>query len=359
MTIELIPDLIGTLPTVMSAARFHSASGRLKVEQLPLPEVGPLDVLVRIRACGICLSDVHLIDGSLPSRLARVVPGHEAAGEIAAMGELVTDWRIGQRVVIAGGRPCWTCAACERGQFESCLRTQVMGFDFDGAWAQYAAVCSLVLTEVPEQVPYPQAAILADAVSTPYAGLITRARLQAGESVGLWGIGGLGVHAVRIAVLAGAGLIVALDPSPAARERALAAGAHHALDPGRDDVPAELERLTHGMGLDLAVDLAGHNSVLNQADACLGRYGRLLMIGLSVDPIVLGPGALFGVAGHSLIGHLGYGKADLDAVVDLVSTGKLDVSGSVSALVGLDEIVEAVGRLRDKTGDPIRLVLTP
>ena len=346
------------MPT-MRAARYDAGSRTLTVETVPVPEPGPGEVLVRVEACGICLSDVHLIDGSLPGPLPVVTPGHEAAGVVERLGANVIGWRPGQRVVLGGGRPCLACDSCRRGQPDACQAFEIMGFNYDGAWAQYVVVPALVMTEVPEQIPLEQAAVLADAVSTPYAGLIERGQLKAGESVGLWGIGGLGVHAVQLARMVGAATIIAVDPLPSARERALVAGADVALDPTSQDIPAEILRLTGGKGLDLAVDLVGANSVLAQGDACLGRGGRLLMVGLSLEPIELGPGVFFGLLSHSLLGHLGYSKHHLDELVDLVAAGRFDLSRSVSGLLPLEDIVEGVRQLAEKRGNPVRLVVQP
>jgi D-arabinose 1-dehydrogenase-like Zn-dependent alcohol dehydrogenase len=343
----------------MRAARFDRASRNLAVKDVPVPEPGPGEVLVRVRACGICLSDVHLIDGSLPAPLPEVTPGHEAAGVIEAVGPGVPGWRPGHRVVMAGGRPCWQCRNCIRGRPNECLQLQIMGSFYDGAWAEYVAVPYGTLTAIPDQLPFEQAAILADAVATPYAGLVDRAALRPGEAVGLWGIGGLGVHAVQIARMVGAAPIIAVDPNPDARARALAVGADHALDPAAAAVDDEVLRRTDGQGLDLAVDLVGANAVLAEAAGCLGRSGRLLMIGLSLDPIQLGPGVVFGLASQSLLGHLGYAKRHLDELVELVSHGRLDVSGSISDTMPLEDVARGVRQLATKEGNPIRLVVTP
>ena len=344
---------------MMRAARFDSATRSLTVQDVPRPEPGPGEVLVRVRACGICLSDVHLIDGTLPSSLAEVTPGHEAAGEIAAVGPQVPQWQAGDRVLLAGGKPCGQCQACARGRADECLQFQVMGFGYDGAWAEYVVVPFGVLTSVPDGMPIEQAAIIADAVSTPYAALVERAALRAGESVGLWGIGGLGVHAVQIARLVGATPVIAVDPLPDARARALDLGADLALDPTDEQLPMRVLEATGGRGLDVAVDLVGLNAVLAQADSCLGRRGRLLIVGLSDQSIALGPSALFGVMGHTLMGHLGYQKRHLDELVTLVQAGRLDLSKSISDVLPLEDVVAGVRRLESKEGNPIRLVIAP
>src|SRR3954453_20086253 len=255
----------------MRAAVFETATRRLEVIEVPDPEPGPGEVRVRVQACGICLSDVHLIDGTLPTPRERVTPGQEPAGVIERVGEGVPEyWAPGSRVVMAAGKPCGKCPNCVGGYPPgSCVATLVMGFAFDGAWAEYVVVPWHALTAVPDHVPIEQAAILADAVSTPYAGLTDRAGLRQGESVGLWGIGGLGVHAVMVARMVGAAPIIALDPSEAARQRALDRGADHALDPTAEGLVDDVWELTGGLGLDVAVDLFGANRVLQQADACL------------------------------------------------------------------------------------------
>ena len=347
------------MTATMRAARFDAASRSLTVTDVPVPEPGPNDVLVRVEACGICLSDVHLIDGSLPGPLPAVTPGHEASGTVERVGDEVHGWKPGDRVLLAGGRPCLSCHHCVRGRFEECLAFQIMGFHYDGAWAQYVVVPGAALTSLPADLPFEQAAVLADAVSTPYAALTERAALRSGESVGLWGIGGLGVHAVQIARLVGATPIIAVDPLPDARERALRLGADVALDPSTDDVLARIRELTDGRGLDVAVDLVGANAVLAQATASLGRFGRAVMVGLSVEPLRLGPGVILGVMSQSVLGHLGYSKRHLDELVHLVRTGRLDVSGSVSDVLPLEEVVDGVDRLATKRGNPIRLVVQP
>ena len=351
----------GAIPARMRAARFHVAERALRVEEVAVPRPGPSEVLVRVMACGICLSDVHLMDGSLATPLAAVTPGHEASGVVARVGEQVPRfWQAGQRVVMAGGRACGVCANCARGRGEgACLAFEIMGFQYDGAWAEYVVVPYTALTPIPPELPFEQAAILADAVSTPYAGLVDRGGLRPGESVALWGIGGLGVHAVQIARMVGAAPIVAVDTLAAARERALRVGADVALDPRADDVPARIRELTGGLGVDLAVDLVGANAVLAQAAASIGRYGRVVMIGLSPEPIHLGPGVLFGIRSQALLGHLGYRKEHLDQLVSIVGARRLDVSGSVSDVMPLDDVARGVERLARKEGNPIRLVVRP
>ena len=343
----------------MRAARFVATGRGVEMEDLPKPRPGPLDVLVRVEACGICLSDVHLFDGSIPPVKRPVTPGHEACGVIEEVGDMVSGWRIGQRVSLMGGRPCTRCSSCRKGRLDECRNLEIMGFHYDGAWAEFVVVPLYGLSALPDDVPVEQAAILADAVATPYAAIGERAGLRPGESIGLWGIGGLGTHAVQIARLLGAGLIVAIDPLAGARERALDLGADVAIDPATQDVVGEITSLTQGDKLDIAIDLVGANAVLKQAVHSLGTRGRAVMVGLTLETLELGPGILLGVQSQSILGHLGYGKKHLDDLVTLLARGRLDLTRSISDVMPLEDVGEGVERLASKRGDPVRLIVRP
>lgn len=343
----------------MLAGRMRGGTRELVLEEVAVPEPGPEEVRVRVHACGICLSDVHLLDGSLGTPGDTVTLGHEAAGEVDAAGEHARGWEPGQRVVIGAGRTCGRCRDCLRGRREACVAGQILGVHYDGAWARYVVVPAAALSPVPDDLPFEQAAILADAVSTPYAGLVERAGLRPAEAVGLWGIGGLGVHAVQIARMLGAAPVIAVDPLASARERALAVGADLAIDPSHEDVRARVLAATEGRGLDVACDVVGRNAVMKEAAGCLARAGRLVMIGLSREPLELGPGALLGMGRHAVLGHLGYQRHHLDDLVRLVGHGRLDLAGSVSDVLPLEEIHRGVRALETKQGDPIRIVVTP
>ena len=343
----------------MLSARFFEPRQDIELREVPVPEPGPLEVLVKVLACGICLSDVHLIDGSIPPVAKPVTPGHESFGVVAKTGELVSGWELGTRVALMGGRTCGRCPNCTSGRMDSCLAPEIMGFHYDGAWAEYIVVPAYTLTKVPEGIRDEEAAILADAVATPYAALAERAALRPGESIGLWGIGGLGTHAVQIARLLGAGLVIAIDPLKSARERALSLGADVALDPTSDDVVGEITGLTRGRKLDVTVDLVGANSVMKQAVASLAVRGRTVMVGLSIDPLQLGPGILLGVQSQSILGHLGYQKRHLDDLVKLLAGGRLDLSASISDVMPLEDVNRGVKALAEKQGDPVRLVVRP
>ncbi|MEU0265144.1 zinc-binding dehydrogenase [Nocardioides sp. NPDC006303] len=353
------PEATFGLPKSMLAARLDTQAKRISVERVPLPSPGPRDVLIQVKACGICLSDIHLIDGTISTRHTVVTPGHEPAGIVTSVGRDVPRWRAGDRVIVDSGRSCGECESCARGLRDRCTDPRIIGVDTDGAWAQYVCVPFECLCPIPANLPFDQAALMADAVSTPFAALVHTADVGPGDSVGLWGIGGLGYHAVQIAALCGAAPVVAIDPRESARSRALQVGADVALDPTAADFEQRISEVTNGRGLDVAVDLVGSNDVLRQAERNVARRGRIVVVGLSDQSIQLGTSEVFGIRKHRLLGHLGYSREDLETVASLTGWGRLDLSQSVSATYPLSEIERALAHLTDRASDVIRVVVSP
>lgn len=343
----------------MRAVRFHSETGKLSLETVPVPRPGPSEVVVKVAACGICHSDLSQFDGHIPARFPEITPGHEASGTVAAVGSDVRHWTVGDRVVIAAGRACGRCRSCVfGGNIDDCEALEVMAFAYDGAWAEYVVTPGVSLISVPDGVPMEQAAVLADAVSTPYGALET-ADLRVAESVGVWGLGGIGTHLVQLARIAGASPIIGLDPVAEVRERALSLGADFTLDPLAEDTPERIKEITGGRGLRVAFDCVGRASTVAQANGVLGARGRAVLVGISGETIELGREGTFVGRRHAVIGHLGYKMRHLSELVELVSRGRLDLSASVSAVLPLAEFEEGIRRLREHDGHPIRVLLKP
>lgn len=342
----------------MRAVRFNGIGKPLEVIELPEPTPGPDEVVVKVAACGICASDLHMMDGSLPVRTPPpVTPGHEASGVISAIGSAVVGWSLGDRVTISAGKPCRECAACRAGRFEECLTLLTLGVDYDGAWADYVVTPAATCVRLPDEVSFEIGAILADCVATPYNAVVDVGKVKAGESVAVFGIGGLGTHAVQIARMAGAGFIAAIDPLSSARERARSLGADLTAEP--DGAVAAIRAATGGEGVNASFDFVGRNAVLKQAIASLAPYGRCIQVGVSGERIELGPSILFAVRHTTLIGSYGYRREHLETLARLVATGRLDLSRSISAKLPLEAAAEGVEMLETKKGDPVRIVLVP
>jgi D-arabinose 1-dehydrogenase-like Zn-dependent alcohol dehydrogenase len=343
----------------MRAQRFYADTRTIAVEDVPIPEPGPGEVLVKIAFCGICHSDLSLINGTFPAQLPVVTQGHEASGTIARLGPGVTGWAEGDRVVVAAGRPCMECVNCLRGDLSNCLRIRLMAFAYDGAWAEYTVAQAFGLTRVPDNVAMEQAAILADAVSTPFGAVVRTANVGVGESVGVWGVGGLGTHMVQLARLVGAAPIIAVDVKPAILDRALAVGADHAFDAGDPKLHDKILEVTGGRNLDVAFDAVGLTSTFDQALNSLTVGGRLVGVGMSAEAPSIGPTSMFNLFKRQVLGHLGYQNADIATLAQLVSLGRLDLSRSISDVVSLEDVAQGIERLDRADGDPIRILVAP
>lgn len=343
----------------MRAERFYADTKSVVLEDVPIPEPGPGEVLVKVAFCGICHSDLSLINGTFPAQRPVVTQGHEASGTIAALGPGVSGWEVGDRVIVAAGRPCGQCPNCRRGEGGECLRMQLMAFAYDGAWAQYTVALAAGLTRVPDNVPLEQAAILADAVSTPFGAVVHTGRVVAGESVGVWGVGGIGTHIVQLARLVGAAPVIAVDINPVVRERALELGADHAFDSRDPGIREAIGAVTGGRGLDVAFDAVGLKATFEQALECVTTGGRLVAVGMSDQCPTVGPTSMFGLTRKQVLGHLGYRNADIETLARLVSLGRLDLSRSISRVIPLEDIAAGIEMLERGEGNPIRIVVQP
>ncbi|MFD0683773.1 zinc-binding dehydrogenase [Actinomadura fibrosa] len=333
----------------MLAGRLNVTTRTFAVEEVDVPEPGPGEVLVKVAAAGVCLSDVHLIEGMLRPLYLQgdtVTLGHEVAGTVDRLGEGVTGPRPGDRVLLQAGE--------ER---DGVVHTR--GVDYDGGWAEYALATVDTLVPIPDDLPFDQACFIPDAVSTPWAAIVATAEVRPAEAVGVWGVGGLGAHGVQLLRLVGAYPILAFDPLDAARQRALAFGADLALDPADPDLPAKVRAATSGLGLRAAFDFAGVPPVREQAAACLGPGGRLVLVGLTDKPLSLADGTRFSYLQQQIRGHYGSAAEHVVQLVDLVRGHRLDLTRSVSGTFPLAKAAEAVQALESKTGNPIRLILSP
>ncbi|MFD4603817.1 zinc-binding dehydrogenase [Streptomyces sp. NPDC058464] len=335
---------------LMRAARLHIPTHTLTVEAVPRPTPGPGQVLIEVGAAGVCMSDVHFIDGSLgrPPHLRGdvVTIGHEVAGTIVELGPGVSEFGVGQRVVLQAGD-------IKDGQMHT------RGVDFDGGWAEYALASVESVFVLPDSIPFEQAAIIPDAVSTPWDAILRTAGVRPGEAVGVWGVGGLGAHAVQLLRAVGAFPIVAVDPVPAARRRALDLGADLALDSADPAFREQVLAVTKGRALSVAFDFAGVTPVHEQALAVLASEGRLILVGLSGRPLVVQDSTTFSYLKHEIRGHFGSALDSVPQLVDLVASGRLDFSRSITDVLPLEEAGVAVRRLHTKEGDPLRLILKP
>jgi D-arabinose 1-dehydrogenase-like Zn-dependent alcohol dehydrogenase len=344
----------------MLAARFHQVGRPLVIEQIPTPEPGPGEVLVRVKACGICGSDIHIaFEGVTPTAYAPITLGHEPAGEVAACGPGVEGFQPGDRVVVCCFLVCGRCLNCLSGNQQVCLERRCIGIQAEGALAEYVVVPAANLTPLPEEVTFTLGAIITDAVATPFHALAAVGGLRPGETVAVFGCGGLGIHGVQLARLGGAAKVIAVDLRPTVLERARAVGADVGIDASRQEVVPAIREATGGLGVDLAVELVGRQQTIAQAVECLRVGGRAAVAGLGAEPITTMAPTAFVRREAKLLGSYGFTVSEIATLVDLTASGRLDLSGSVSLTLPLERVNEALDMLHQKQGEVVRIVVEP
>jgi propanol-preferring alcohol dehydrogenase len=336
----------------MPAVRFHGAGTRPAVEEVPVPTPGPGEVRVRVRACGICGSDVHIVHGVTPAAVPLTL-GHEPSGMVDDPGD--SGWTEGDRVAVAAGYGCGECDLCRADRENICPRLHIPGITRDGAQATYVVVPARALVRLPDTVDFATGAIMTDAVATPFHA-VRRSGVEAGQTAVVYGLGGLGLHAVTILKQVVGARVIGVDVLPAARERALAFGADEVLDGG--DKPAQAVRERTGGGADCSYEFVGAAAVTDQAVKSLRRGGTCTVVGVTPDRLNLGlPQALL-VAGEVRIqGSFGCSRAELAELVQLVGDGRLDLSGTITHRYALADFDAGLRTLETKEGDPIRVVV--
>jgi D-arabinose 1-dehydrogenase-like Zn-dependent alcohol dehydrogenase len=327
----------------MRAGRITVSTRAFDVVDVPTPDAGAGQVRIKVAAAGVCLSDVHLLEGILsPGYLVgdHVTLGHEVAGVVDQVGAGVAGVAVGDRVVVIAG---------ER---NAAHQITTMGFDYDGGWAEYVVTKADLVAKIPDSLPFEQVAIIPDAVSTPWAAISSTGKVQAGETAVVFGVGGLGIHAVQLLKIVGCSKIIAIDPREDARANALARGADFAFAP--DDLEIKKHR-----GLNVAFDFAGVTPVRKQALSLLGEQGRLVIVGIANEPIVIPNDMAFTYMRTQIMGHYGSEAHHVRELIEFASAGRLDLSHSVSQVLPLEQAGQALDTLANKVGNPIRIVLKP
>jgi D-arabinose 1-dehydrogenase-like Zn-dependent alcohol dehydrogenase len=327
----------------MRAGRVTVSTRRFEMTEIPIPNPPAGYVRIAVKAAGVCLSDVHFMSGIIsPAYLDGdvVTLGHEVSGVIDELGDGVHTWKAGDEVIVcAGGR-------------DELGRIHTQGFDYDGGFADYLIIKAGLLVKKPQNITFEEAAIIPDAVSTPWAAITTTAKIQNGESVAVFGIGGLGIHAIQLLKIVGASPVVAIDPMPEARARALKVGADYAFDPQDPDI----KKLK---GFDAIFDFAGATPVRKQSLSLLREGGRLVLVGIANEPITIPSDMAFIYMRTQIMGHFGSDITHTAELAEMAGKGILDLSGSISEVIALADAPLALEKLEKKIGNPIRIVLRP
>ena len=327
---------------------------RIELASLPDPTPRSDEVIIRVRACGICGSDLHLVERDADGYMVYpglvrtpVVIGHEFAGEVQAVGTDVSDFAPGDAVCAEEIAWCGDCLACRAGLPNNCTRIEELGFSFDGAQAEFVAVRSrycwslapLLEAGVPDDAAYRMGALVEPTSVAYIAMFVSAGGFMPGSTVGVVGAGPIGLAAIALARAAGAGRIIAFEILEGRRRMASAMGADRVFDAGAlgpDGIAGVARDASRKRGLDLWVEASGARAVVEQMAASLAPGGRVVLVGRGPHTVDLDPESLIvrGAAIHGSIGHSGSGA--FGRVIDLMAAGRLDMTRLVSATVDLE-----------------------
>lgn len=327
---------------------------RVVLARLPDPSPAPDELVIAVRACGICGSDFHLVESDpdgymLYPGLVRtpVVTGHEFAGVVEAVGAEVRDFAPGDLVCAEEIAWCGECLACRSGRPNNCTRIEELGFSFDGAHAEYVAVRARYCWPL---TPLAEAGIAAERIAqlgalvepagVAYVAIFVSAGgFMPGSQVGVVGAGPIGLAAIALARAAGAGRIIAIEPTAERRRLATTLGADRAVDPatfGSASLAEAARGLSAGRGLDLWIECSGAAGVTEEMAASLAPAGKLVLVGRGPHTVDLDPELLI-VRGAGLQGSIGHaGSGTFGRVIDLMAAGRLDLTPIVSSTVDLE-----------------------
>ena len=342
----------------MKAIRMVETGKPLQLQQIPIPSIGEKDILVRVRAAGICHSDAHYRAGR--SRMGRmpITLGHEVAGEVELIGSQVTNTKAGERVCLHYNISCGECFHCIAGNEQFCDTVRMIGHHVDGGYAEYIAVPERNAIHLPDEIPYEEGATLMCASATALHAL-QKARVKAGETVAVFGVGGLGLSAIQLAKASGATQVFAVDIKLDKLELASEYGAIP-VNASRVDAVEEIRKFTKGKGVNVTLELIGLPKTMGQAIESLGVMGRAVIVGLTDQPIsidtynqVLGKEA-------EIIGSNDHLLQELPLLVDMARRKTLEPSRVVSQMIPLDanKITKRLDALENYTSDG-RAVIVP
>ncbi len=341
----------------MKAVRIIGTGEALELQEIAKPAPGSGEVLVAVKAAGICHSDAHYRAGIGSTGDLPLTPGHEVAGVIEAVGDGVSQERVGQRVCLHYLATCGTCEYCRNGIGQFCADAQMIGKDIDGGYAEYIVVPDENAIPLPEAIPFAHGAVMMCSYATSLHAL-RKARFVEGETVAVFGAGGLGIAAIGIARALGASSVIAVDLNPAKVRAAEALGAVGVDASATDAVESILER-TGGRGVDVALELVGSSITAQQAVRSLSVQGRAAMVGLTKQSTAVDIYRELIGKEREIIGVSDHLPAEIHELIELVRVGRLDVSSAISRTIALDEdeVNTVFEELDQYSGDAVRSVI--
>ena len=323
-----------------------------------LPEVLADEVLVRVRAAGICHSDAHYRAGVAPVARTPLALGHEVAGVVESVGADVEHFAVGDRVCLHYLVTCGTCDSCRGGNEQFCATAEMLGKDRDGGYAELVLTREASVFALPDELSFEWGAVMMCSSATSLHAL-RKARLAPGESVAVFGVGGLGLSAVQLARALGAARVFAIDLEPQRLALAERLGAE-AVDAASGDPVEELRALTDGRGVDVALELIGLPETIAQAVRSLANRGRAAVAGITDRPAVLDTYRDLIAREAELVGVSDHLASELPELLELARAGALDLGPVVTGTVPLEAAaIDAVLDRLERFGSGARTVIVP
>jgi L-iditol 2-dehydrogenase len=354
-------NTLGPIPKTMRAGVYRE-KGIVRVEQVPVPEVGDAEVLIRVAACGICGTDIKKIFQRYvePPQIL----GHELAGTVVAVGRTVTKWKSGDRVMSFHHTPCGACFYCEKRLFSQCKQYKTTGLTGGftpngGGFGEYVKAMPWVaergIVALPDNVTFEEATFI-EPINT-IVKAVQKARVAAGETVMIAGCGPIGLQLLMVSKLQGAKLYTS-DPIPERRAKSLTLGALEAFDPTNGKLIADLKARTEGRGADAVLVAVAHPAVVLDALAAARPGGRVLLFAAN-DPVtkIEFPAAAVGIDEKEILGSYSAAVDIQDAAADLVLQRKLPVMEIVTHRFPLDRIQEALELAAQPTAESLKILI--
>ncbi|MEU0463017.1 zinc-binding dehydrogenase [Amycolatopsis sp. NPDC006131] len=356
---------MAAIPDVMRAAVL-AEPGRMRVTELPVPEPGPEDVLVRVHRASLCGTDLKIRsraffpDGGPPP--GTFVPGHEYAGRVVAVGSTVDEFRVGDRVVTEAHRGCMRCVNCLSGAYTACLNSgrrekghRTQGMTVNGGFADYALNHVSTLHRLPDAVSF-DAGVVLTTVGTVMHAFDVLGDLVVGARVAILGPGPIGLLAVQVAKALGADLVALLGTRESRLKLGRAFGADLALDVRDGTAVEQVRDATGGQGVDVVLECSGAPATVDHALGLAKRGGEIVLVGFFGQPVTadLNRAVMNGLTLHTVRGE---GAGSLARAISLAGQGRLDTDALVTHHFPLEEVAEAFDTYAERRGDAIKVML--
>ena len=332
----------------------------LNVVEVDKPVLGPLDVLVSVKACGICGSDVHGYDGSSGRRIPPLVMGHEAAGVVTEIGPEVSRFSVGQRVTFDSMISCGSCRVCLEGSTNLCADRRVLGVSCEtyrqsGCFAEFVAVPEHIVYEIPDDLAFEHAALVEPVSVAVHA--VSLLDIPSGATAVVVGTGMIGLLVVQALKVAGCKQIVAIDIDAFKLNLAKELGATHCLQATAVDVVSEVLAITNGVGVDIAMEVVGKTDPLRTAIDCVRLGGQAGLVG-NLQPNVDLPLQKVVTRELKLVGSCG-SSGEYPRCIELMASGQIQVSPLISQVTTLDRGPEFFQRLYKHEPELLKVVVQP